>query len=1092
MAKIIIPKDQETKVGEKIIVDDGIDTERPYRGIYSFEEIHRNIFYGRNRQAEELLRLIKNNTLTILFGKSGIGKSSLLNAGLIPRLKEDYFLPILIRIKFDDLSSLPIEQTKDTIEKSVQKIEPDFRLDGTQTLWEIFRSLKVLSGVLIPVMVFDQFEELFTLGRKNQERAKSFVEELSDLIENRIPSKFKDQETFYTNATTQLFRVVISLREDFLAPLELLSKRIPSLNKIRFRLLPLHGEDALDAVYKPGSHLMGLEEATAILNKLIPETERSGFESTNEIWSDSDFEPAILSLYCQQLNEGRIKNQQPRINHELINTISVDAIIESYYNECIDRHKLVSHKDFRTDIEENLISEDGYRLLVPLEKDDSFYHIPKNTIDQLVNDRILRKETRNRITHIELSHDLIAKVVAKQRKVRIDRLKQLEFEQKEKEITENYNRQQRNWYKWLGVSILLILVLAGLASTAFIFYQKADSRKTVLTSLSDSLARQATKNNALYISERKIAKVNDSLYQKQLEMANRLEMDKAMLNDNLILLRRSTYKIKMQQKTIEVKNSDLTRNYATTNEVLKELIEERTDEIRNQMGVDPYRAYKTADDLRNLVLKYDTAQFEKSVTNSVNDIYLMTLNNSPFFSRISSSTTGISEDGTYFIRPYVKRDSSFLNVVFLNAEQSSDTTIFLYALDNHLATVDSGFSAKADLFHIMRKNVPVQNFEKTDAATKQYSNNRSDVYPNVKDSAAEYQVLFFFIDGKNKSVYSENKVLRSFSRPDLEDSESGVLLLTYTPSQGKSNSYEEQLEHTNIIYYKRTVGQNYYQFLQETSFRYEKPFLYGIGENFEMQIKLFKDESLPKEYYLKFEDTPPIKIDVADSLLDDLFAVIDTSGVLKVAAILNEDTITRLNFYNSIGKMANTFIFKKRLYLEDFSFQPNRFYCPISDNSFISSDFFGKNIDTIRLDNYPVIAYSYNNTTILKRDSSALAPISSLDVTNLSSSSRIIATNISLSFDKRFLTAQKGNTIWVFSAKEPYPLLSSSVFSENYTRLTFTNDDRYLILGSYGNYIIWLYRKSPQIKLPDVDSFKSSTLIPFGRTWGAYLHAEEY
>jgi hypothetical protein len=66
--------------------------------------------------------LLKNNLLTVIFGKSGIGKSSLINAGLLPKLREKFYLPVLIRIPFSDARVDPLAYTRACIEAEVKKI----------------------------------------------------------------------------------------------------------------------------------------------------------------------------------------------------------------------------------------------------------------------------------------------------------------------------------------------------------------------------------------------------------------------------------------------------------------------------------------------------------------------------------------------------------------------------------------------------------------------------------------------------------------------------------------------------------------------------------------------------------------------------------------------------------------------------------------------------------------------------------------------------------------------------------------------------------------------------------------------------------
>src|SRR3954452_6823292 len=75
-----------------------LDRDNPWPGLESFEENARDYFHGREAEAEDLLRRVTDAPLTVLFGKSGLGKTSLLKAGLFPRLRERHFFPVHVRL----------------------------------------------------------------------------------------------------------------------------------------------------------------------------------------------------------------------------------------------------------------------------------------------------------------------------------------------------------------------------------------------------------------------------------------------------------------------------------------------------------------------------------------------------------------------------------------------------------------------------------------------------------------------------------------------------------------------------------------------------------------------------------------------------------------------------------------------------------------------------------------------------------------------------------------------------------------------------------------------------------------------------------
>src|SRR6516165_12378470 len=65
--------------------ESGVNSENPWLGLASFTEEQSGYFFGRDGEIAELFRLLKRETLTVLFGQSGLGKTSLLQAGLFPQ-----------------------------------------------------------------------------------------------------------------------------------------------------------------------------------------------------------------------------------------------------------------------------------------------------------------------------------------------------------------------------------------------------------------------------------------------------------------------------------------------------------------------------------------------------------------------------------------------------------------------------------------------------------------------------------------------------------------------------------------------------------------------------------------------------------------------------------------------------------------------------------------------------------------------------------------------------------------------------------------------------------------------------------------------
>src|SRR4051812_20963197 len=92
-----------------------VDAANPWLGLASFTEETRAFFHGRDEDAAELARRVQRKLLTVLFGQSGHGKTSLLRAGLVPRLRDEGYCPVYVRLDSAAESPPPSEQIKTAI-----------------------------------------------------------------------------------------------------------------------------------------------------------------------------------------------------------------------------------------------------------------------------------------------------------------------------------------------------------------------------------------------------------------------------------------------------------------------------------------------------------------------------------------------------------------------------------------------------------------------------------------------------------------------------------------------------------------------------------------------------------------------------------------------------------------------------------------------------------------------------------------------------------------------------------------------------------------------------------------------------------------
>ncbi len=412
-----------------------VDAEHPWLGLASFTEETRGYFYGREEEVAELGRRVQRKQLTILFGQSGLGKTSILRAGIVPRLRPEGYCPVYVRIDYSQDSPVPTEQIKQAIFRATQTAgawsQPGTAVSG-ESLWEFLHHrddmLRDAAGkTLIPLLIFDQFEELFTLAQSDdfgRQRAAQFVEDLADLVENRAPkaleAKMDEDESAVErfDFTRSDYRILIALREDYLAHLEGLKGVMPSISQNRMRLARMTGAQALSAVIKPGGKLVSEEVAGSIVRFVA-----GGAELAN-----AEVEPALLSLICRELNNARIAQNRPEISADLL-AGSRDTILTEFYERALADQPAGA----RQFIEDNLLTDSGHRESLAEErvlKGLAAAGAPADTLAKLVNRRLLRIEERLDVRRVELTHDVLTGVVKASRDLRLEREARDEAERK--------------------------------------------------------------------------------------------------------------------------------------------------------------------------------------------------------------------------------------------------------------------------------------------------------------------------------------------------------------------------------------------------------------------------------------------------------------------------------------------------------------------------------------------------------------------------------------------------------------------------------------------------------------------------------------
>ena len=127
---------------------------------------------------------------------------------------------------------------------------------------------------VVPVMAFDQFEEIFTLGRQTPEqtaRTQVLLQRLGELIENRLPPSLESELTEHPELLDQFdllrqnIKIVFTFREDYLADFEGLKTLIRPIMQNRMRLSPMRGDRAAEAIQQAGAGRLSAAVAARIV-----------------------------------------------------------------------------------------------------------------------------------------------------------------------------------------------------------------------------------------------------------------------------------------------------------------------------------------------------------------------------------------------------------------------------------------------------------------------------------------------------------------------------------------------------------------------------------------------------------------------------------------------------------------------------------------------------------------------------------------------------------------------------------------------------------------------------------------------------------
>jgi hypothetical protein len=371
----------------------------PYVGPRPFERSDAARFFGREREMRDLASVVVAHRVALLYSASGAGKSSLLNAAVLPLLEAksfDVVQPARVGALPPGLNGAAAENV--FVAGLIAQWAGEGAAPGVLASMSLAAFLRERArpldeeGEAVPrAIVLDQFEELFTAH----------------------PERWRDQAGLFEALRAALdadagLRVVLALREEYLARLETHLHLLPG-RPARFRLDRLDSAGALAAITLPlraTDRRFEAGAAEALVEDLLTLRVETAPGKTVEVVGEH-VEPVQLQVVCRKLWSELPPDVEVITREHLRAFADLDAVLTAFYEEALasaTADTKVSEARLRTWVGEALITAGGTRSTV-YRGAETTAGMQNAAVDALERKRLVRAEQRAGALWYELTHD---------------------------------------------------------------------------------------------------------------------------------------------------------------------------------------------------------------------------------------------------------------------------------------------------------------------------------------------------------------------------------------------------------------------------------------------------------------------------------------------------------------------------------------------------------------------------------------------------------------------------------------------------------------------------------------------------------------
>lgn len=524
-----------------------------YPGIRPFTQDDNRLFFGRSESIKRINRMFKLERLMVLFGKSGLGKTSLVQAGAIPILHQEDMKDGIEDLRFetvrfgaydpdkDDAKKIgmrPVAHIRKAIEMEkgkeipfpVSQLFDHIQDDGSP--WLAAKDKQLSGDHRTIVLIIDQSEELFTWPKQDIDDVKYA---LRDLLNQNLPDHLEDQlreaaskgrVDYGQLMSPPELKSMMIIRSDRLDELDQMTDVLPDIYNKRFELPPLDRSSAQEAIEEPASldgdfstpkFSFSEDGMTMILDFLCNKhTEKDG--SAGRKHKQERVEGFQLQMICQHVEkivQQRAKAGESDIVMGVDDIGDLQEVTKSYYQDVLAGIKDPKERDqVQILVEEKLIYDAGTASRRLSEFDGvimTAYAVKQESLSYLHERRLLRRMSLSEGGYMyEISHDSLMAPILGIKKIRLAALelqrkkekaeKDAELaaaaaaaEEKRKDDERAEEKRKRTALFAVISSVLLLFAIGGMAF-AFVQSGKADEQREKAleqTAIADSLRSRA-------------------------------------------------------------------------------------------------------------------------------------------------------------------------------------------------------------------------------------------------------------------------------------------------------------------------------------------------------------------------------------------------------------------------------------------------------------------------------------------------------------------------------------------------------------------------------------------------------------------------